>query len=211
MSRKLPEVIRTRRPGSGDTPPPVERVEPAGSAEDAGHSEPEAASPGEPAFAPVAIPVPSLPAPRPAAAAAVERRRQAQEIVATHAAWSSAFGLMPIPIADVAGISGTQLRMVAALSGHYGVPFSRHWARSILGAVVGSGLPWVTTRGLVSTLFKSMPGIGLGVGLASMAGLSNLSTRTLGWLFIEHFEAGGSLADVDTARMREAFLQKTGG
>jgi uncharacterized protein (DUF697 family) len=136
------------------------------------------------------------------------RRHEANMIVSKYAAWSSAFGLVPVPIADVVGISGTQVGMVVKLSRHYGLPFSESWVRTILGAIVGGAAPWAVSAGVVSTFFKSMPGVGLAVGLAGMAGLSNLATRTLGNLFIEHFEAGGNLQNVDTARMRQTFQEE---
>ena len=98
------------------------------------------------------------------------RRRQAMKIVGTYAAWSSAFGLLPVPFADVAGISATQISMVAELSKFYGVAFSKNWIRTILGAIVGGATPWAATAGIVF-LCKGIPGVGLGVGLASMAGL----------------------------------------
>ena len=53
-----------------------------------------------------------------------------------------------------------------------------------------------------------MPGIGLAVGIAGMAGLSNLATRTIGRLFIDHFEAGGDLTNVDTDAMRKSFKEE---
>ncbi|MBT4491334.1 MAG: YcjF family protein, partial [Rhodospirillaceae bacterium] len=134
---------------------------------------------------------------------AARRRRQAKGIVAEYAAWSTAFGLLPIPFADMAGISATQVSMVAELSKFYNVPFSRHWIRTILGAIAGGVAPWGVTTGVVS-LLKSMPGLGVGIRLAGMAGLSNLATRALGNLFISHFENGGDLSNVDTAAMRTA-------
>ena len=133
------------------------------------------------------------------------RRHEADSIVAKYAAWSSAFGLLPIPIADVAGISGTQVAMVASLARLYDVPFSDRWIRTLLGAIVGGVAPWAVTSGVVSSIFKSMPGVGLAVGIAGMAGLSNLATRTIGRLFIDHLEAGGDLTNIDTDAMRKAF------
>ena len=143
-----------------------------------------------------------------AVANAAVLRQQAKEIVSRYAVWSSAFGVLPVPIADVAGITGTQISMIAALSKLYGVPFSKSWVRSILGSIVGGVAPWAVTAGVVSTVFKSMPGIGLGVGFLGMAGLSNLATRTIGNLFIDHFEAGGDLSNVDTDAMRESLSEE---
>ncbi|MEJ2611880.1 MAG: YcjF family protein [Candidatus Thiodiazotropha sp.] len=136
------------------------------------------------------------------------RQQQADSIVAKYAAWSSAFGILPIPIADMAGISGTQVGMVASLSRLYGVPFSKRWIRTLLSAILGGVAPLAVTSSVVSSLFKSMPGVGLTVGIAGMAGLSNLATRTIGRLFIDHFERGGDLSNVNTEKMRKNLEQE---
>ncbi|WP_193187613.1 YcjF family protein [Nisaea sediminum] len=138
----------------------------------------------------------------PVVANVAAKRQQAQAIVSKYAAWSSAFGVLPIPFADIAGISGTQVAMVVALCKLYGVKFSESWVRTILSAIAGGVAPWAVTSGVVTTFLKSVPGWGLGVGFVGMAGLSNLATRTIGKLFIEHFEAGGTLSDVDTDAMK---------
>jgi uncharacterized protein (DUF697 family) len=138
----------------------------------------------------------------------ISRQHQSDIIVKKYAAWSSAAGLLPVPIVDVAAISATQVGMVASLSRHYEVPFSKRWIRSILSAIVGGIAPWAVTTGVVSTLFKSMPGVGTAVGAAGMAGLSNLATRTIGNLFIDHFEKGGDLSNVNTEEMRKDFEEK---
>ena len=38
--------------------------------------------------------------------------------------------------------------------------------------------------------------------------LSNLATRTIGNLFIDHFEAGGDLSNVDTDEMKESLSEE---
>tara|TARA_E500000318_G_scaffold109412_1_gene122318 strand:+ start:328 stop:810 length:483 start_codon:yes stop_codon:yes gene_type:complete len=135
-------------------------------------------------------------------------RQGAKAIVSKYAAWSTAFGVLPVPIADTVGITGTQVSMIAALSKHYGVPFSKTWIRTILSSILGGVAPGALTAGLVSTVFKSMPGIGIGVGFAGMAALSNLATRTIGNLFIDHFEAGGDLSDIDTDEMKASLSEE---
>lgn len=182
------------------TKPKTTAKQPAKTAE---KSSPETAKTGE-----VMTVDTEIAAPDTAAANAYAIRHEAKEIVSRYAVWSSAFSVLPVPIADVAGITGTQISMIVALSKLYGVPFSKTWIRSILGSIVGGVAPWAVTAGVVSTVFKSMPGIGLGVGFLGMAGLSNLATRTIGNLFIDHFEAGGDLSNVDTDAMRESLAEE---
>ena len=64
------------------------------------------------------------------------------------------------------------------------------------------------TSGVVSTFLKGVPGWGLGVGFVCMAGLSNLASWTIGKLFIEHFEASGTLEDVDTVAMKASLSEE---
>lgn len=134
--------------------------------------------------------------------------QEAKAIVSKYSVWSTAFGVLPIPVADIVGITGTQISMIVALSKLYDVPFSKSWIRSILSSVLGGITPWALTTGVVSTLFKSMPGIGVGVRFIGMGGLSNIATRTIGNLFIEHFEAGGDLSNVDTDAMKESLSEE---
>jgi uncharacterized protein (DUF697 family) len=147
-------------------------------------------------------------APEPVVVNHALRRAQANAIVSKYAAWSSAFGVLPIPFVDIAGISGTQVSMVVALCKHYNVPVSEKWVRAILSAIAGGVAPWAVTSGVVSTFLKGVPGWGLGVGFVGMAGLSNLASWTIGKLFIEHFEAGGTLEDVDTAAMKASLSEE---
>lgn len=198
MTKKLPGVKRTHRPGQ-------EPVNSARRSESKAENrvEDEAASDDFVLSAATTLAV------QPPADAAnhLERKQHAQSIVDKHAAWSSALGMVPVPVVDVVGISGAQVRMIAALSTLYGVPFSDNWIRTILGVTLGSMTPWAITGSVLSFFVKPLRGIGIVTGIAGMAGFSNVATRTLGVLFIEHFEAGGNLADVDSKQMRLALEQ----
>ena len=125
------------------------------------------------------------------------RYREARRIISRHAAWSSAGGLIPLPYADIAAVSGIQVRMVMTLADLYGAPFSRDMVKAGVASVVGGAVPHAISAGAVSLFFKSVPGVGAIAGMVGMAGLSNLSTRILGRLFARHFAAGGDLQDSD--------------
>src|SRR5438552_9837935 len=82
---------------------------------------------------------------------------QARAIVDRHATYSAFGGVVPLPIASVAGITTIIIRMVKILSNLYGVPFERDRARAIVAGLVGGA----TTAGFVvvttSTPFYVVP------------------------------------------------------
>lgn len=187
MGKKLPEIRRTERPvaAQGNAGPLREAAAAATPLpSDPGHSAVPAGERGV---------LPEL------------RRAEAQTIVANYATSASACGLIPVPLIDVVGVSAVQLAMVSALCKHYDVPFSRSWAQALIGSIVGGSLPRALARGLAKSFFKAMPIAGALVGITGVAALANLSTRTLGKLFVDHFEAGGDLETADAANLRAAF------
>ena len=70
------------------------------------------------------------------------------------AAYAAVGGIIPVPIANVAGATAVIVRMVKVLSGLYGVPFERDRARAVviglMGGTVPTGFAAVTTSTLVS-------------------------------------------------------------
>jgi uncharacterized protein (DUF697 family) len=125
------------------------------------------------------------------------RRSLARTIVERHAVYAAVGGVIPLPIVNVASITAVIVRMVNVLSGLYSVPFERDRARAIviglMGGTVPTGLGAVTT----STLMYIVPGSGLvGLAVSSIAGAA--CTRSIGRIFIEHFESGATLHDLPT-------------
>jgi uncharacterized protein (DUF697 family) len=84
--------------------------------------------------------------------------------------------------------------MVKVLSDHYGVPFERDRARTIVvGVAMGvfpSGLGAITS----SSLFSLVPGANA-IGLVTSSLVAAGCTRTIGRIFVDHFESGATLAD----------------
>lgn len=131
---------------------------------------------------------------------ATRRRSQANSIVERHTAYAGVGGIIPVPIANVASITAVIVRMVKLLSDLYGIPFERDRARAIVVGLMGGAMPTGLGAVTTSTLFYVVPGSGL-VGLAVSSIAAVACTRSIGRIFVEHFETGSSLHDLSaTAR-----------
>ena len=126
---------------------------------------------------------------------ATGRRSQANSIVERHTAYAAVGGIIPVPIANVASITAVIVRMVKLLSDLYGIPFERDRARAIVVGLMGGAMPTGLGAVTTSTLFYIVPGSGL-VGLAVSSIAAVACTRSIGRIFVEHFETGSSLHDL---------------
>jgi uncharacterized protein (DUF697 family) len=128
-----------------------------------------------------------------------KRRAQARAIVDRHATYSAVGGILPLPIASVAGITTIIIRMVKMLSTLYGVPFERDRARAIVAGLVGGATPTGFAAVTTSTLFYAVPsGLLLGTVVSAVSAVA--CTRSIGRVFIEHFESGATLNDFRAPR-----------
>jgi uncharacterized protein (DUF697 family) len=130
---------------------------------------------------------------------------EAEAIVKKYMNWSFVGGLIPIPLADVAAVSGVQMKMLYDLAKLYDVPFKAHAAQSAVGSLLGALVPSLATSGAFSAGLKFIPVIGTTLGVITMPALSLASTYALGRVFTTHFETGGTLLDFDPAKVREHF------
>ena len=128
-----------------------------------------------------------------------QRLAQARAIVDRHATYSAFGGIVPLPIASVAGITTIIIRMVKMLSNLYGVPFERDRARAIVAGLVGGATPTGFAVVTTSTLFYVVPaGVLLGTVVSTVSAIA--CTRSIGRVFIEHFESGATLNDFRTSK-----------
>lgn len=125
------------------------------------------------------------------------RRARNKRIVVENVFWSGTIGLIPIPFLDIVGITAIQVKMLNELSIEYGVKFRRNRAKALV-ASVSSGL------GLhaISSL-KLVPGVGSGTSGIGVSIAGGALTYAVGSFFIEHFEAGGTLDNVEIEKARE--------
>lgn len=120
---------------------------------------------------------------------------------------SMALGLAPIPVVDLVGLTAVQIDLVRVLAKKYDVPFKRNAAKTIISALVGSVVP-VGVAPLFASLMKMVPYVGLTTGAVSISILGGASTYAVGKVFNKHFASGGTLLDVDTAKVKDGFKEQ---
>ncbi|GJD62477.1 YcjF family protein [Methylobacterium frigidaeris] len=139
------------------------------------------------------------------AAVPTSRREQVDQIIRKYTLWSAGLGLIPLPVIDVAAVATAQYKMVGELAKLYDLPFSQERVRALVGALLGGGLPAVVAGGGIGSLAKSIPLVGTLAGAAVMPALSAAATIALARVFVQHFEAGGTLLDFEPETMKTYF------
>jgi uncharacterized protein (DUF697 family) len=137
-----------------------------------------------------------------------ERLEQARDIVKRSMLWAAGIGVIPIPIVDLLGITGVQVKMLKNLSDLYEIPFLEHKVKNTLGSLL-SGLGSVGLGGaVVLSLAKAIPGLGHLAGAVAIPVAAGGLTYATGRVFIQHFESGGTFLDLDPRAVREHFRQE---
>ena len=137
----------------------------------------------------------------------VSKEVEALSLVKTYVGWSSGVALIPVPMADLVGISLTQLRMVQKLSELYKIPFNENLAKNIIGSLVGSLAPMLAAAPAAS-LLKLIPVIGTVVGSVTLPIVTGASTYALGKVFSQHFESDGTFLDMDPSTVAAYFKEQ---
>jgi uncharacterized protein (DUF697 family) len=136
-----------------------------------------------------------------AATEAARRRRKAVAIVERHANMSVVGGVLPVPILNAAAITAILVRMVRQLSNLYGVPFQRNRAHALVIGLMGGVMPTGLASAASSALVYVMPGANV-IGLVVSSVTAGTCARSLGRLFIYHFESGATLVDFPSKILR---------
>lgn len=146
-----------------------------------------------------ATPRPTATAPTAASASAgpveTSRAAAAQALVDRYAKAAGAVGLLPIPILDLLSIIGMQVAMLHALTKHYGIPFSQERGKAIIASLLGGMMPTIAGYQIAKV-------VGPLLGILTVSGFAVAATSAVGALFITHFEAGGTLLDLDVEGSR---------
>ena len=132
------------------------------------------------------------------------KAENASKVVRTYMYWSMGAGLIPVPLLDVATVTGVQLKMLSSISKIYEIPFSENAGKSIIGALVAGLTAEAFAKSYFTSWFKSIPVIGL-LGAVSMPIFSGATTWALGKVFIQHFASGGTFLNFDPQKVKSYF------
>ena len=142
-----------------------------------------------------------------AAASLADHDQQAQEIIKKYTYWATGLGIIPVPLVDIAAVTGVQLKMMAALGHLYGQEFSQSWGKSILGSLVGGLGATELAYGTLGSMLKAIPGIGTLFGMVAMPIMAGAMTYAVGKVFQTHFASGGTMLNFDAEGMRKYYEQ----
>jgi len=117
-------------------------------------------------------------------------------------------GMIPVPFADLAVVTSAQLKMLQEIAEVYGVPFSQESLKIVLSSLLGSIVPSSLTTGLAGSAVKTIPVVGQIAGSLMMPALSSGISYALGKTFIQHFEAGGNLFDLNPGELKAYFQEQ---
>jgi len=132
------------------------------------------------------------------------RFSNAQDTVNKYAMGSMAVGLIPLPVIDIAALTGTQLKMLQTLAKQYDIEFSKEMVKSLIASLLGGVMP-VSAAASLASMMKFIPVIGQASGMFSMATMGSAGTYAVGTVFIEHFESGGTFLNFEPEKVKEKF------
>ncbi|HLA36005.1 MAG TPA: DUF697 domain-containing protein [Rhodocyclaceae bacterium] len=135
------------------------------------------------------------------------KAEQAGKIIRNYSLGSVVPSLLPVPMLDLAVVTGVQLKMLHSLAQNYGVEFKEEFGRSAIASLVGGTMALSAAR-VASSAVKAVPGIGSLIGAATMPVVNGGTTYAIGQVFKQHFESGGTFLTFDAAKVREYFEQQ---
>lgn len=128
----------------------------------------------------------------PPAVDTVVRRARVDAVIRKHVLWASGAGLIPVPLADVAAVTGVQVNMLREITRMYRSELSEADLQNFIKALTGGML-----ARLGASAVKAIPGLGTLLGGASMSIMSGASTYAVGRVANNQLEAGHHLRAVD--------------
>jgi uncharacterized protein (DUF697 family) len=137
-----------------------------------------------------------------------ELELQSRNVINRSMWWSMGTGLVPLPLLDIAVVTGIQLSMLSELAGIYGVPLAKDRVKSILSALLGSIIPVRLAHGKLITALRFVPVIGQIAGVLSEPVFLGASTYAVGRVFTQHFAAGGTFLDFDPVKVKTYFREE---
>ncbi len=118
----------------------------------------------------------------------------------------SAFGigLIPLPLLDIAALTGVQLNLIRKLANLYGVPFSKDKVKNILSSLLAGSIPPVAGIPAMSYA-KIIPIVGYSLSAVSMSVIAAPCTYAIGKVFNQHFASGGTFLTFDESKVKDYY------
>lgn len=135
------------------------------------------------------------------------REERLKKIARSHILASMGVGLIPVPLVDVVALMGIQLDMIKKVSAEYDVPFKQDRGKSIITSLIG-GLAATEIGFSLGSLIKCLPIVGQTTGAIAMPIISGASTYALHKVFVQHYEEGGTILDLDPAKVKSFFAEQ---
>lgn len=133
-----------------------------------------------------------------------DRETRAMKIVKTWSQWSIAAGIVPVPLMDIALVSGIQVKMIYDLCQVYNIPFEKKSALAVASGLVGGSFSAGVARTIGEMALKSIPY----VEQVLQPTLSFATTYSMGYVFVKHFENSGTLMNFDASKMNIYFHEQ---
>lgn len=115
-----------------------------------------------------------------------------------------AIGTIPFPLIDLVAVTLIQRRMIHQLGGHYGFRADKDILKAWLAAITGSGSSLFSGH-IFASVLKFTPLLGHAFGTLSFTITAGAATYAVGKIFIQHFEAGGTLLTFDPIAVRDHY------
>lgn len=135
-----------------------------------------------------------------------ERALVAESVIRKYVAFAVGAGAIPVPLADLAVITGVQLRLIQQLSKVYGKTFREKPVRASILALTGGTLSLVL-GGAAASLIKVLPVVGTALGEVGLPALAGASTYAVGQVYLHHFEHGGEVGDLKASSVKAAYKE----
>ena len=133
----------------------------------------------------------------PSAAGASDRQRQAMAVVEANVWWAMGVAAIPFPLVDLALLTTLHTKMLSELAELYEVPFSKEAGKSLLASLLVDLGAAPLSRGLLGSAIRLVPVAGPLLSWTALPVVNGAATYALGKVFIQHFESGGTILDVD--------------
>jgi uncharacterized protein (DUF697 family) len=131
-------------------------------------------------------------------------KEKVDKLIRHHMYSAFGIGLIPLPLLDMAALTGVQLNLVRKLSNLYGVPFSKDKVKNILSSLVAGATPAAAGASAASYV-KVIPIVGYSLGAVSMSVIAAATTYATGRVFNQHFASGGTFLSFDAEKVKDYY------